>query len=345
MAAVLALAGCGTESGPTPTGSAAASIEQTPSVEVTATPTTTASATASPTASAGCTLKPTIGLAHLNVQGSAPGGTALRSYELFVPAQIVSASRVPLLVSLHGLTSNGKGQDVFTHWSDFDTAEASAGRPFILLLPDGLKTLWSWGTEDSYDVRYVFELIRSLEASGCVDPDRVYIDGWSEGAFMAERLACAAGDPAIEAASDPVGDSTSGIRLAGVAVYAGGNPAASGSCGPGGSPVQAIPILQGHGLDDRLVGPSMGYAAFTAWASRYGCAQPSGSGSGAGSGSEAVSKAASLRGCRDGVTVRWWPIPGAGHVTWSCAADPTWHNRIVWAFLTQGAAPPSGPCS
>lgn len=50
------------------------------------------------------------------------------------------------------------------------------------------------------------------------------MDGWSEGAFMAQRMARANGDPAVD---------SQGIHLAGVASYAGGNPALlPAACGP-----------------------------------------------------------------------------------------------------------------
>lgn len=167
---------------------------------------------------------------------SAPGparANVPRTYWLYVPTGIGRASSVPLLVSLHGFGANGAIQNAATGWSAFDNARAAAGSPFMLVLPDGLRSLWFWGAERSYDVRFVFAVIARIRASGCVNPQQIYVDGWSEGAFMAQRMACANGDPAVD---------VQGIRLAGVASYAGGYPAVlltagpvTGRCCPAGS--------------------------------------------------------------------------------------------------------------
>jgi len=45
------------------------------------------------------------------------------------------------------------------------------------------------------------------------------------------------------------------------------------------------------------------------------------------------------------VTVAWWPIEGQGHIIWSCRGDPEWHNRGIWAFLTQSAVPTDTTCA
>jgi polyhydroxybutyrate depolymerase len=290
-------------------------------------PTTATVVRSGVSSSSGCTLRPTGSLTRVTVAGPGPGGSTTRTYELYVPEGIGTQSRVPLLVSLHGLGASGTIQNAITHWSAFDNTQAAAGTPFILVLPDGLGTLWFWGAEGSYDVRFIFDVIARLEATGCVDPSQVYLDGWSEGAYMAQRMACAAGDPAVDPA---------GVVLAGVAAYAGGNPALPGPCGPHGHPVQAVPILMSQGLADRLVDPArLGYPGFAAWAPRYGCQAPS----------DSFQTPQQLQGCRGSTAVDWWPIEGFGHVVWSCPADPTWHNRGIWAFLTRRIAPTDTTCT
>jgi polyhydroxybutyrate depolymerase len=233
---------------------------------------------------------------------------------------------VPLLVSLHGLGSNGSIQNAITYWSSFDE-QVAASAPFVLVVPDGVSTLWLWGVEDSYDVRFIFDVIARVAAEGCIDRSRVYVDGWSEGAYMAQRMACASADPAV----DP-----QGILVAAVHSYAGGDPAVIPALcrpTPGSRPTS---VLLSQGLDDSLVDAQrMGFPAFQSWASRYSCSAPS----------AAFTVTQWLSGCHAGAAVDWWPISGFTHFTWSCPADVYWHDRGVWAFFTTRRAPTSTTCS
>jgi polyhydroxybutyrate depolymerase len=260
------------------------------------------------------------------------GRRVVRSYRLYVPPGVGSGSSVPLLVSLHGLGANGAIQDAATGWSSFDATRAAAGSPFIVAFPDGRRSLWFWGAERSYDAAFIFSVIASIEGSGCVDPADVYVDGWSEGAFMAQRMACANGDPAVD---------DEGVRLAAVASYAGGFPAVLPDCGPADRPVVSSRVLLSQGLRDRLVSVArLGFPAVRAWAARWGCAPP------AAPGTPAVPyrHIQRLVGCRAHAEVVWWPISGFGHFTWSCPADRFWHNEVVWAFLRRDAVPTSDVC-
>jgi len=283
-----------------------------------------------PAAASGPGCAPTAGLARRTLSEPGTGGSpAVRTYQLHVPRGLPAGSRVPLLVSLHGLGASGTIQNAITGWSSFDDAQAAAGAPFVLALPDGLATLWFWGVEDSYDVRFVFDVVADIEASDCVDASRIYVDGWSEGAFMAQRMACASGDPAV----DP-----RGTVVAAAHGYAGGDPgiALPQSCQPQRGKAPGPAVLLSQGLDDTLVDPrKLGFPAFTAWGARYSC-RPA---------AAAYTEAQQLAGCSDGVLVAWWPIRGFGHLTWSCPADPSWHARGVWLFLTMRTAPAATTCS
>jgi polyhydroxybutyrate depolymerase len=236
---------------------------------------------------------------------------------------VAPRSSLPLLVSLHGLGANGSIQSAVTHWPTFDDARAAAGSPLLLAFPDGVSTLWFWGLDSSYDVAFLFDLVAGLEATGCVDRSRVFVDGWSEGAYMAQRMACAAGDPAVD---------RRGVVLAAVHSYAGGDPAVvPGSCRPGPGPS----VLLSQGLDDGLVDPRRtGFPAFRAWGSRLAC----------GPASAPCTAAQHLSGCLGGAAVAWWPVNGFGHLTWSCSADELWHDRGVWAFLTTRSTPAAATC-
>ena len=254
-----------------------------------------------------CKLGPTNGLRAIEM-GS-------RTYHLYVPAGI--DGQVPLLVSLHGTGANGTIQAAITHWTDL-----ADSNHFIAVFPDGLNTLWLWGVEKSYDVDFIFQVIADVRSSGCLDESRVFIDGWSEGSYMAQRMACANGDPNV---------SSLGVTIAGVHGYAGGNPG-DATC-PASRPTR---VLLSQGLDDRLIDPQkIGYPAFAAWSRRYRCAAVGGT----------FSSPQRLSGCVAGADVAWWPIVGQGHLDWSCTADPLWHDRGVWDFFTSNRAPADTTCA
>src|SRR5262245_30710499 len=274
-----------------------------------------------PAATGSCSLVPTHGLAAHTLGSVGPGQKpATRTYQLYVPQGVGPGSRSRLLISLHGLAASGIIQNIGTGWSRFADRQAASGDPFITVLPDGIDTLWFWGLESSYDVTFLYQLAAELVDTGCVDATQVYVDGWSEGAFMAQRMACAAGDPAVD---------THGILLAGVASYAAGDPAI------GCTPRQPTPLILSQGLSDTLVRPdTAGFPAYRAWTQRYGCAAPT----------RPLSEPQLATGCSHGTRLAWWPIAGQGHLQWSCPEDPLWHNAGIWAFLTAGTPPSRTHC-
>jgi polyhydroxybutyrate depolymerase len=172
---------------------------------------------ASAATTAGCTLTPTSGLTTVMI-GS-------REYQLDVPAGLTGTS-VPLLISLHGAGSNGTEDDDFgPDWSSVAGADN-----FIVAYPDaefpdqsslGLSSLpylyggaWDPYTVGSTDVPFILSVVSNIESKYCINTSRVYLDGWSNGAVMSQRMACAAanvfaaadsyagGDPTIEATYD-----------------------------------------------------------------------------------------------------------------------------------------------
>ena len=278
-----------------------------------------------PGATAGvCTLTPTGGLKKITLNAPGPGAKDVaRTYELYVPNGVDASSKAPLLVSLHGTGATGAIQASVTHWTAYSDRLAASGNPFIAVFPDGLATLWLWGAEKSYDAAFVFDVVQELRLSRCVDDAAIYVDGWSEGAYMAQRMACAAGDASLN---------PNGVAFAGVHGYAGGNPDVTGA---GCRNAPATHVLLSQGLDDTVIDPQrVAFPAYAAWGKRFSCA------------AAALPPASpqQMSGCTADATVAWWPIAGQGHLAWSCAADPTWHNQGVWAFFTQHEAPSDTTC-
>ena len=146
------------------------------------------------------------------------GGTVTRSlgsrtYELRVPAGL-GADPAPLLLSLHGFGSSGRQDELFTGWSGF-----ADSRGLIVAYPNGRPNLqtgaWDPYTASSADVGFLRDVVADISAGWCVDPSRVYVDGWSNGAVMSQRAACAAAD-----------------LFAAVSSYAGGTPTLAGAAAP-----------------------------------------------------------------------------------------------------------------
>jgi poly(3-hydroxybutyrate) depolymerase len=273
-------------------------------------------------AGGGCTLTATNGLKTVTVAAPGPGGPqSRRTYELYVPAIVDRSSRLPLVVSLHGTGATGAVQASLTHWTSFSESLAQSGGSFIVAFPDGAATLWLWGTETSYDVKFIFDVVKSLEDTGCVQPSAVYVDGWSEGAYMAQRMACASPDAA-------------GIAFAAIHGYAGGNPQVAGTACDHPAPTH---ILLSQGLDDRIIDPQkVGFAGFTAWIPRYRCyGTPDGP----------FTEEQRLSDCIPNALVVWWPIEHQGHLEWSCTSDATWHTRGIWRFFRSNEIPAGSTCS
>ncbi|KAF1053526.1 MAG: hypothetical protein GAK43_01363 [Stenotrophomonas maltophilia] len=134
-----------------------------------------------------------------------------RDYLLYVPAHL--APKPPLLIVLHGLRSNGEGMRRLSGYG-FDALADRDG--FLVLYPDGYDGHWNdCRRQAPYtararqidDVAYLTQLIQRLRRERQVDPQRVFVVGYSNGGHMALRLAAEAVQPptaiALVAASLP----------------------------------------------------------------------------------------------------------------------------------------------
>ena len=141
-----------------------------------------------------------------------------------------------------------------------------------MAFPDGIDNQWNYvdgiaGYDiDVQDREFLRTLVAWVSGEYAVDPARVYVAGFSNGGYMAQHLACRAGDLFAAFAS------------VGAAGY-GGQP---GACGE----PQSVPILIVHGTADAVVpfagltqegpnGPVTVLASveqtFNYWAYRLGC--------------------------------------------------------------------------
>lgn len=110
------------------------------------------------------------------------------TYRLFVPTGLTSAA--PLLLHLHGGNEPVDNAISTTGWTGFAQAHG-----FIVAFPIGTSTPINWNfNQGSSDVAFLKNVVTDISATWCVNPARVHAAGFSNGAMMAERLACDAPD-------------------------------------------------------------------------------------------------------------------------------------------------------
>lgn len=238
---------------------------------------------------------------------------------LFLPDDADLSEPLPLVVLLHGYSSNAFEADLY-----FDFSELVDEGGFGLLLPDGTidaigNQFWNatpeccdiFGAQPD-DVGYIKSII--AEAGEHANFEQVFAVGHSNGGFMAYRLAC-----------EEVPGLTAIVSLAG-----GAFADASDCRAP--SPIS---VLQIHGTKDELVlyeggrlpthpdpdrAPVPGaLASVLRWAQRAGCDTDAVEVLGSIDTDTAVpgdetTMARIGEGCTDGVAIELWKIVGGGHI-------------------------------
>ena len=250
------------------------------------------------------------------------------------PAQLqLPANRgdeaMPLVLSLHGYGADAKGQDQY-----FALAERVTDYGFALITPQGTtddrgNRFWNatdgccnFHNSDVDDHAWLSSLV--AEARDLVDVSGVYVVGFSNGGFMAYRLACDGLDGLVAIAS-----------LAGSSF---GDPDRCADARP-------VSVLQIHGDADQNI-PYQGTLEYDSgypgaeelvnrWAQRAGCEVDS----------VAVLPSIDLEadidgdettvqrtreGCDSGITIELWTIQGANHFPWF---QSDWPDRLLnWLF-------------
>lgn len=178
---------------------------------------------------------------------------------VFVPARATPWARVPLLVFLHG--SHGSADNLY---DDTSLRTKAAVDGFAIAAMQGRNLHWLGPNpagphhDNQYrdlanpasnpDVADLDHLIDTLVARGTIDPHRIYVAGWSNGAFFAQLYAIARYDAATPG----------GNHVAAAAAYAGADPYAAATdtdpaCGLAQYPTSRVPIYAIHRACDALV--------------------------------------------------------------------------------------------
>ena len=158
-----------------------------------------------------------------------------REHLVFIPDNYTDAKSYPLVIFLHGYGGNGQGG---MEYSQFNQVGNTYN--FLIVYPSGIPN-WNSGigdnptssTPDVNDVGYIDALIDTLSDSFNIDLGRIYATGFSNGGFMAYKLACQLSH-----------------RIAAVASVSG---VMSTSTLDKCNPSRAIPVLHIHGTKDNMV--------------------------------------------------------------------------------------------
>ncbi len=155
-------------------------------------------------------------------------GDASRSYKLYVP-EPYDGSPTPLVIDLHGYLSGSDTEVVLTQF-----AALAEKADFVLATPQGNSAMAYWNATPVAslpdDVQFVSDVISDIGDRLCIDPGMVYVDGFSNGAFMASLVACRLADEVAAVAA------VSGLMF-------------PQDC----KPARPMPILAFHGTSDEFV--------------------------------------------------------------------------------------------
>lgn len=224
-----------------------------------------------------------------------------RSYKVVVPSGYQPSTPYPVVFALHGNGGNASGVR-----AALDLERHAHGRA-IFVYPEGVGGGWDLDSESgkNRDVALFDAVLLSLHQSLCLDERRVFVTGFSNGAYMANQLACRRGE-----------------RIRAVATHAGGGPYENAGAtyddqGHLVCPGKAVAALVVHGMSDRTVAPSEGQKSIDHWSFANRC-----SGGSSPSGPPAC---ASMNGCVQPVVA--CKVPGLGHAVWAEG------KRMTWSFF------------
>lgn len=116
-----------------------------------------------------------------------------REYLLYVPSSYNRSRPTPLVISLHGGGGWPGHQRDTSGWNRLAESQG-----FLVVYPAGSGAPRAWsvdrGTGLQDDVRFISDLIDTLEADYNIDPARIYANGLSNGGGMAFVLSCTLSD-------------------------------------------------------------------------------------------------------------------------------------------------------
>lgn len=216
-----------------------------------------------------------------------------RPYVLRTPMDYDETRPYRLILGFHG--AGGKGTDIApSFFGLWELAEGST----IFAAPTAVDGTW----KPNIDITMVSELVKQLSDELCIDPQRVFIEGFSHGGAMVWTLACA----------------VPGAFRAAI-VHSGGGLSMPQSCQP-------IPFFSALGNDGSGQGMSSDYFAKTNGCTVETMPMPPAGGH----------VCTDYKGCSPGFPVRWCDYDG-GHTPSPADSGQksSWVPAEVWKFIEQ----------
>lgn len=164
-----------------------------------------------------------------------------REYLLYVPTSYDPSKATPLVISLHGGAMWGAAQRETSQWN-----AVAEKHGFVVVYPSGVggrgPRSWRASPEMGFerDLRFISDLIDTLEGAYNIDPARIYANGLSNGGGMAFLLSCTLSD-----------------RIAAVGMVSAAYFMDWSECGD----QQPVPMIAFHGTAD----PVVPYTGGTTW--------------------------------------------------------------------------------
>ena len=228
LVAALALAACGGDDGDTATDDTASgettAADTAPDDGATTTTGAPAPEEVAAAPSAGCGTAAVVPAGETDETVTSSGRD--RAYHQHVPSAHDGETPVPVVVDYHGYSEGGPIHVLHTQLGAYGEQEG-----FVTISPDSGYEVPSWNVGlDSEDVAMFGDVVDQVEQDLCVDTNRIFVTGLSNGAFMTSALACAYSDRIAAAA--PV----AGIRDIDGCAF--GRP---------------VPVITFHGTEDTFI--------------------------------------------------------------------------------------------
>jgi len=256
---------------------------------------------------------------------------AARPYSVKEPPDSDGGTPLPLVLALHGYGNSNTGLD-----AEFELTRLAERRGFLLVMPNGLPDARgnrAWNPDDEtkppFDREYLRALLKDAKVKYAVDPSRVFVFGYSQGAHMAHRLGCDSSD-VVTALVSVAGQVATGMT----------------EC----VPVEKVSVLQVHGTADQAIGYSgdltepidpripSAHQTIAVWGRVDGCGAlvPS---------TRTIDLSAEIDGdettvevyadCPPGIGVELWTMNGVQH---SPSPQPNF-SSLLYSFLVQHPRP------
>jgi len=174
--------------------------------------------------SAGCDATPVVTPGEEEVTTTSGGDE--RWYLRQVPPAYDGTDPLPVVFDFHGYSEGAR-----IHATHSELGPYGDEQGFVTITPQGQGDIARWDTElGSTDLVFAGDLFDQVGETLCVDENRFYVTGLSNGAFMTSAIACVYAD-----------------RIAAVA------PVAGISAIDGCDPSEAVPVVAFHGTGDDFV--------------------------------------------------------------------------------------------